>query len=144
MKGCGIERIIIPSNIIDIYTRLEVLPGLKLSGHTNTLTEANNLIDALYKIGEIQNKQKYRMLLTSFLQYKMEQPNKLLEGIAFNTRPKIEEHLLIVMNKTTREEHLFQPLQTDNKNFKIAFTFLSCYNGIFNVTNSNNKLYFKK
>ena len=42
-------KIIIPSNIIDIYTRLEVLLGLKLSGHTNTLTEASNLIDGLYK-----------------------------------------------------------------------------------------------
>ena len=37
-------KIIIPTNIIDIYTRLEVLLGLKLSGHTNTLTEASNLI----------------------------------------------------------------------------------------------------
>ena len=35
-------KIIIPSNIIDIYTRLEVLLGLKLSGHTDTLTEASN------------------------------------------------------------------------------------------------------
>ena len=59
LKGKGIEKIIIPSNIIDIYTRLEVLLGLKLSGHTNTLTEASNLIDELYKLGEIQNKQQY-------------------------------------------------------------------------------------
>ena len=35
--------------IIDIYTRLEILLGLKLSGHTNTLTEANNPINELYK-----------------------------------------------------------------------------------------------
>ena len=47
--GKGIEKIIIPSNIIDIYTRLEILLGLKLSGHTDTLTEASNLIDELYK-----------------------------------------------------------------------------------------------
>ena len=38
-------KIIIPSNMIDIYTTLEVLLGLKLSGHTDTLTEASNLID---------------------------------------------------------------------------------------------------
>ena len=38
---------IIPSNIIDVYTRLEVLLGLKVSGHTDTLTEASNLIDEL-------------------------------------------------------------------------------------------------
>ena len=41
----------IQSNIIDIYTRLEVPLGLKLSGHTDTLTEASNLIDELYKRG---------------------------------------------------------------------------------------------
>ena len=37
-------KIIIPSNIIDIYTRLEILLGLKLSGHTDTLTEATKII----------------------------------------------------------------------------------------------------
>ena len=41
-------------------------------------------------------------------------------------------------------EHLSQPIQTNNKQFKIAVTFLSDYNGIFNVTNSNNKYYFFK
>ena len=74
----------------------------------------------------------------------MELPSKLLEQIAFNTRPKIEEHMLIVMDKSTHEEHLSQPLQTNNKQFKIAVTFLTGYNGIFNVTNDNNKFYFKK
>ena len=74
----------------------------------------------------------------------MELPSKILEQIAFNTRPKIEEHMLIVMDKSTHEEHLFQPLQTNNKQFKIAVTFLTGYNGIFNVTNKNNKFYFKK
>ena len=74
----------------------------------------------------------------------MELPSKLLEQIAFNTRPKIEEHMLIIMDKSTHEEHLFQPLQTNNKQFKKAITFLSAYNGIFNVTNSNNKFYFFK
>ena len=60
LKGRGVEKIIIPSNIIDIYTRLEVLLELKLSGHGGTLTEASNLFDELYKRGEIQNKQQYR------------------------------------------------------------------------------------
>ena len=41
----------------------------------------------------------------------MELPSKLLEQIAFNTRPKIEKHMLIIMDKSTHEEHLFQPLQ---------------------------------
>ena len=74
----------------------------------------------------------------------MELPSKLLEQISYNTRPKIEGHMLIVMEKSTHEEHLFQPLRTNNKQFKIAVTFLSGYNGIFNVTTSNIKFYFKK
>ena len=74
----------------------------------------------------------------------MELPSKLLEEIAFNTRTKIEKHMLIVMDKSTHEEHLFQPLQTNNKQFKIAVTFLTGYNGIFNVTDKNNKFYFMK
>ena len=74
----------------------------------------------------------------------MELSSKLLEEIAYNTRPKIEEHMLIVMDQSTHEEHLFQLLQMNNKQFKIAVTFLSAYNGIFNVTNLNNKFYFKK
>ena len=74
----------------------------------------------------------------------MELPSKILEQIAFNTRPKIEKHMLINMDKSTHEEHLFQPLQTNNKQFKIAVIFLTGYNGIFNVTNLNNKFYFMK
>ena len=58
-------KIVIPSNIIDIYTRLEVLLGLKL-GHSVTLSEASILIDELYKRGEIQNKQQYRNALNKF------------------------------------------------------------------------------
>ena len=65
LEGQGV-KIIIPSNIIDIYTRLEVLLGLKLSDHTDTLTEASNLIDELYKLGEIQNKQQHRNALSKF------------------------------------------------------------------------------
>ena len=52
LQGDGV-KIIVPSNIIDIDTRLEILLGLKLSGHTDTLTEASILIDELYKGGEI-------------------------------------------------------------------------------------------
>ena len=64
----------------------------------------------------------------------MELPSKLLEQIAFNTRPKIEEHMLIVMDKSTHEEHLSHPLQTNNNQFKLAVTFLTGYNGIFKIT----------
>ena len=71
-------------------------------------------------------------------------PSELLEQIVFNTRPKIEEHILIILDKSIHEEHLSQPLQTKKKQFNIAITFLTAYNGIFNVTNSNNKFYFTK
>ena len=84
------------------------------------------------------------MLLTNFLPNKMELPSKLLEQIAFNTRSDIEERMLVVMDKSTHEKHLSQPLQTKIKQFKTAVTFLSCYNGKFNVTSKNNKFYFLK
>ena len=44
LQGEGV-KIVIPSIKIDIYTRLEILLGLKTSRHTDTLTEASNLID---------------------------------------------------------------------------------------------------
>ena len=55
----------------------------------------------------------------------MELPSKLLERRVFITRPKIEEHMLIVMVKSTHKEHLSQPLQSNNKQYKISVTFLS-------------------
>ena len=65
LQGEGV-KIIIPSKIIDIHTRLERLLGLNLSGHTDTLTETSNLIDELYKQGEIQKKQQYKNALNKF------------------------------------------------------------------------------
>ena len=47
------------------------------------------------------------------------------------------------MDKPCHEEHLSQQLQTNKKQFKIAVTFLTG-NGIFNVTNANKKICFKK
>ena len=84
------------------------------------------------------------MVLRDFLQFKKELPSKLLEQIAINTRPKIEEHMLIVMDKSTHEGDFSQPLQTNNKQFKIAVTFPTGYNGIFKVTNENIQFYFLK
>ena len=84
------------------------------------------------------------MLLTIFQTNKLEIPSKFLEQIAFNTRPKIEERMLIVMDKSTHEEHLAQPLQTNIKHIKIAVTLLGGYNGKFNLTPNNIKFYFKK
>ena len=66
LKGRGIETIVIPSKISEIYTRLQVLLGLKLSGHTDILREASNLLVELYKRGEIQNKQQFRNALNKF------------------------------------------------------------------------------
>ena len=40
------------------------------------------------------------------------------------------------MDESTNEEHLSQPLQTNFKQFKKAVTFLTGFNGTFNVTNS--------
>ena len=72
----------------------------------------------------------------------MELPSKTFEQIAFKTRSKTEVHMLIVMDKSTHGENLSQPLKTKNKQFKIAITFPSGYNDIFNVTNKNNKFIF--
>ena len=58
------------------------------------------------------------MLLTNFLPNKMELPSKILEQIANNTRPKIEQHLLVVMDRSTHEEHFSPALQTNNSNVK--------------------------
>ena len=72
-------------------------------------------------------------------------PSNLLKQNAYNTRSRNEEHMLIVIDKSTHEEHLSQPLQTNEKQFKTAVTFLCGYNGIFNIIkNSNIKFYFKK
>ena len=59
LEGKGL-KLIISSNIIDVYTRLEFLEGLKLSGHTVTLTEVSNLIGELYRKGEMKIEKKYR------------------------------------------------------------------------------------
>ena len=55
----GMKRII-PSNDIYFWKRLEVLLGLKLSGHIDTLTEASNLLDEFLKKGEVKIEQHYR------------------------------------------------------------------------------------
>ena len=68
----------------------------------------------------------------------MELLSELLEQTVYNTRSKIKEHMLIVMDKSTNEEQLYQPLQTKKKQFQIGVTFLTGYNGIFIVTNSKN------
>ena len=50
--------------------------------------------------------------------------------------------MLLVMDKSVDEENLTQPLETNHKEFKIAITFLTGYNGIFIVTDKKTKFYF--
>ena len=45
----------------------------------------------------------------------MELPTKVLRKKASNARPEIEEHMLVVMYKSTHEEHLSDPLQTNKQ-----------------------------
>ena len=59
----------------------------------------------------------------------MELPSEILERIPINTRLKIEEHMLVVMYRSNHEEHSSQPLQTNNKQYKVPVTFLTGYNG---------------
>ena len=65
LKGQGAKNII-PFNIIDVYIRLEILLGIRLSRHTDTLTEASNLLDEIYKRGETQTEQQYPNTLDNF------------------------------------------------------------------------------
>ena len=50
----------IPFNFLDVWTRLEILRGFKLSEHANSLTDASNLKYQLYSKSEIQKEQQYR------------------------------------------------------------------------------------
>ena len=105
--------------------------------------EASSLLYELYKTVERQNESQYRNALYKFCTTRMEFISKLVEEISFTKRPKIEEHMLVVMDKSAHEEHLSQPLQTKTKQFKIAVTSLTGDNGIFNVTNKNKNLFLQ-
>ena len=71
--------------------------GLKLSGHTDTLTGTSNLIGELHNRGELQNEQLFRNAFDKFHTFSMELPSKILEQKVFNTRLKIEKQMLIVV-----------------------------------------------
>ena len=77
-----------------------------------------------------------------FSSLQMELSSNLLEQKAFYTRPKIDEHLLFILDKPKHEVNLSQPLQTTNEKLKIAFSFLTGYNGSFIVTGKSFKFYF--
>ena len=116
-----------------MYVNLDILTLIRVVIHSLKLCGTNNyMITIVY------------LQLFVFNTEWMELPSKLLEQIVFNTRSKIEEQMLVVIDKSTHEVHLSQPLQTNIKQFKIAVTFLTACKSIFNVTNSNKKLYFLK
>ena len=103
----GRKKIIIPSNVIDNWTTLKVLRGYLMGGHTDTLTEASNLIDQFYKKSEIQNELSNVIAPDKFHTLKMELPSKILEQIVFNTRAKIEKHVSTFMDKSIHvKKHL--------------------------------------
>ena len=68
-------------------------------------------------------------------------PIKFSDQTILKTRSKTDENKLMVMDKSTHEEFLHQPLQTINKQFKIAVSFLTGYNGIIRVTSKKDKFY---
>ena len=74
----------------------------------------------------------------------MELRSKMLEQIAYNTRSKTDENMLILMKKSAHEEHLSRSLQTNNKQIKIDVTFLAGYIFTFNMTSKNSKNFFAK
>ena len=53
----------------------------------------------------------------------MKLSSKIFEQIVFITRPKLEDYMLIVMDISIHEEHLSQPLQTNNKQSKNSSNF---------------------
>ena len=48
----------------------------------------------------------------------MELPSKFLEQKVFKTKLKLQDHILIVMDKSIHEEHFYQQIQTNNKQLK--------------------------
>ena len=62
-----------------------------LSGQTDTLTEASNLFDEVYKRFEIQNEEQYKNAPDKIRTFWVELPSKILERIAVSTRPKKDE-----------------------------------------------------
>ena len=53
------KKNILPSNVIDIWTRFEVLLGLKLNEPTDILTEASNKVDEISRKPEVEIEHQY-------------------------------------------------------------------------------------
>ena len=52
--------------------------------------------------------------------------------------------MFFVMDKSAHEESLSQTISTNIKQFQTAVTFLSGYNGIFNITTKTSEFYYTK
>ena len=63
-------KVIFPSNFIELYTKLDVVLGWKLSGPTNTLTKASNLTFEFYRKGELENGYQNLFALDKLSNYK--------------------------------------------------------------------------
>ena len=96
------------------------------NGHTNRSLKSKKM----NYIRQVQNKRNYQteILLINFPPSKWNY-QKVLGQIAVITRSRTEKNMLIVLEKSTYEKHLSEPLQTNNKQHKIALTILTGYNG---------------
>ena len=77
----------------------------------------------------MQNEQEHRKSadkstrfneLRALLLFQMQTPSKPLEQIVFISTPKTEEHMLIVMDISTHDETLSQPVHTGKKLIKLS------------------------
>ena len=66
LEGNGIRTIVVPSDSDEIWADLDILMKIKSSGYTNTLILASQLLDALFKKGEIKTEQKYQNAINKF------------------------------------------------------------------------------
>ena len=78
---------IIPSNTFDIWTRFDNSLGLKLSGHTDILTESSHLKVVFYKTLNYKIKNNIEALLIILKNTKL-----TFRTDSFQNRPENEEH----------------------------------------------------
>ena len=83
------------------------------------------------------------MLLINFVPFKWSFPVNFWSKQISTQDSKLKSIFLVVIDKSTLEEHFFQSLQTINKQFKIVVTFLIGYIGVFSVRDKNIKCIFK-
>ena len=63
--------------------------------------------------------------------------SKVLEQITIKAKPKTDELMLIVMDKSGQEKNLSLPLQNKNEQLKVADLFQTGYNAIFKDRDKN-------